>query len=54
MSRKPPVYIFHACLADVAYAASYKGKALKSPSGKDDMCQDYAKRAAEFNQCAKK
>jgi hypothetical protein len=34
--------------------ASYKGKALKSPSGKDDMCLDYPKRATEFNQCAKK
>jgi hypothetical protein len=34
--------------------ASYKGKALKSKSGKDDVCLDYAKRDAEFNQCAKK
>jgi hypothetical protein len=34
--------------------ASYKGKALKSKAGKDDMCLDYAKRDAEFNQCAKK
>lgn len=40
--------------ASKVISASYKGKALKSPSGKDDMCQDYAKRAAEFNQCAKK
>jgi hypothetical protein len=34
--------------------AKYKGKALKSKSGKDDMCLDYAKRDAEFNQCGKK
>jgi hypothetical protein len=34
--------------------ASYKGKALKSKSGKDDVCLDYAKRDTEFNQCAKK
>jgi len=34
--------------------ASYKGKALKSKAGKDDMCLDYAKRDTEFNQCAKK
>lgn len=27
-TRKPPVYIFHACLADVAYASSYKGVAI--------------------------
>jgi hypothetical protein len=37
-----------------AIAAKYKGKALKSKSGKDDFCLDYEKRAAEFNQCAKK
>ena len=40
--------------ASKVITASFKGKALKSPTGKDDMCQDYAKRAAEFNQCAKK
>jgi hypothetical protein len=34
--------------------AKYKGKALKSKSGKDDVCLDYAKRDAEFNQCSKK
>lgn len=34
-----------------AIRASYKGKALKSKSGKDDFCADYAKREAEFNQC---
>jgi hypothetical protein len=34
--------------------AKYKGKALASKSGKHDMCLDYAKRDAEFNQCAKK
>lgn len=34
--------------------AKYKGKALKTKSGKDDMCLDYAKRDAEFNQCGKK
>ena len=34
--------------------AKYKGKELKSKSGKDDYCIDYAKRAAEFNQCTKK
>ena len=28
--------------------------ALKSKGGKDDMCLDYAKRDAEFNQCSKK
>lgn len=34
--------------------AKYKGKALKSKAGKPDMCLDYAKRAAEFNQCGGK
>jgi hypothetical protein len=34
--------------------ASYKGKALKTKGGKDDLCLDYAKRDAEFNQCGKK
>jgi len=31
--------------------AKYKGKALKSKGGKDDMCLDYPKRDTEFNQC---
>ena len=35
-------------------AATFKGKALKSKEGKDDMCLDYSKRDAEFNQCSKK
>ena len=35
-------------------SAKYKGKALKSKSGKDDFCLDYEKRAAEFNQCQAK
>jgi len=34
--------------------AKYKGKPLKTKGGKDDMCLDYAKRDAEFNQCGKK
>jgi hypothetical protein len=34
--------------------ASYKGKALKSKGGQADLCQDYAKREAEFNKCEKK
>src|SRR5262245_10539695 len=34
--------------------AKFKGKALKAKSGKDDMCHDYPKRDAEFNQCGKK
>jgi hypothetical protein len=34
--------------------AKFKGKALKTKSGKDDMCLDYSKRDAEFNQCGKK
>jgi hypothetical protein len=34
--------------------AKYKGKALKTKAGKDDLCLDYAKRDAEFNQCSKK
>jgi hypothetical protein len=33
--------------------AKFKGKALKTKAGQDDMCLDYAKRAAEFNQCDK-
>jgi len=40
--------------ASKVISASYKGKALKSKAGKDDMCLDYAKRDTEFNQCAKK
>ena len=32
-------------------SATYKGKALKSKAGKADLCLDYAKRDAEFNQC---
>ena len=32
----------------------FKGKAIKSTSGKDDLCLDYSKRDAEFNQCSKK
>jgi hypothetical protein len=35
-------------------SAAYKGKALKSKAGKDDLCLDYAKRDSEFNQCTKK
>lgn len=34
--------------------AKFKGKALKSKAGNDDVCLDYAKRDAEFNQCGKK
>jgi hypothetical protein len=34
--------------------AKFKGKALKSKAGKDDVCLDYAKRDVEFNQCGKK
>jgi hypothetical protein len=37
-----------------AINATYKGKALKSKGGKPDLCLDYAKREAEFNQCGKK
>ena len=33
--------------------ATYKGKAIKSKAGKDDLCLDYAKRDAEFNHCGK-
>jgi len=33
--------------------AKFKGKALKSKAGKDDLCLDYAKRDAEFNHCSK-
>src|SRR5688572_15733138 len=31
----------------------FGGKAQKSKSGKDDVCLDYPKRAAEFDQCKK-
>lgn len=31
--------------------ATYKGQPLKSKSGKDDFCLDYAKKEAEFNRC---
>ena len=33
--------------------AKFDGKPVMSSSGKDDFCADYAKRAAEFDQCAK-
>jgi hypothetical protein len=33
--------------------AKFKGKALKTKAGKDDLCLDYAKRDAEFNHCSK-
>jgi hypothetical protein len=33
--------------------ASYKGTPLKSPTGKDDYCVDYARRAAEYDKCGK-
>ncbi|MBI3772068.1 MAG: hypothetical protein HY272_05160 [Gammaproteobacteria bacterium] len=31
--------------------AKFNGKAIKSASGKDDFCMDYANKATEFNQC---
>jgi hypothetical protein len=34
--------------------ARFQGKALKSKTGKDDLCLDYPKREAEFNQCSNK
>ena len=40
--------------ASKVITASFKGKALKTKSGKDDMCLDYSKRDTEFNQCGKK
>jgi hypothetical protein len=40
--------------ASKVITATYKGKALKSKAGKDDLCLDYAKRDVEFNQCSKK
>jgi hypothetical protein len=33
--------------------ATFDGKALKSASGKEDFCADYANRAAEFDKCGK-
>ena len=33
--------------------AKFDGKVVMSASGKEDFCADYAKRAAEFDQCAK-
>jgi hypothetical protein len=33
--------------------ASFNGQPLKSATGKDDFCADYAKRDAEFNRCTK-
>jgi hypothetical protein len=34
-----------------AITATWNGQPLKSKSGKEDLCQDYAKRAAEFDKC---
>jgi len=34
--------------------AKFQGKAPKSKGGQEDMCLDYPKRDAEFNQCTKK
>jgi hypothetical protein len=34
--------------------ATYKGAPLKSATGKADFCEDYDKRAAEFDQCDSK
>jgi hypothetical protein len=31
--------------------ATWNGQPLKSKSGKEDLCLDYAKRAAEFDKC---
>lgn len=31
--------------------ASFKGKEIKSASGKTDFCADYANKGTEFNQC---
>jgi hypothetical protein len=33
--------------------AKFKGQALATKAGKDDLCLDYAKRDSEFNQCRK-
>ncbi len=33
--------------------AKFDGKQVMSASGKGDFCADYAKRATEFDQCAK-
>ncbi|AKJ28612.1 hypothetical protein [Caldimonas brevitalea] len=32
--------------------ATYQGKPIKSASGQNDFCADYANRKTEFNQCA--
>ncbi|MCW7537737.1 hypothetical protein OOT46_07720 [Aquabacterium sp. A7-Y] len=32
--------------------ATYKGKPIKSTTGKDDFCADYAKRKTEFDRCS--
>ncbi|HTU62843.1 MAG TPA: hypothetical protein VMF89_30495 [Polyangiales bacterium] len=34
--------------------ATWNGQPLKSKSGKEDLCLDYAKRAAEFDKCPAK
>jgi len=31
--------------------ATWQGQAIQSPSGKDDFCLDYEKRAEEFDRC---
>lgn len=33
--------------------AIFDGKAIKTESGKDDFCLEYANRSTEFNQCDK-
>jgi hypothetical protein len=33
--------------------ATFDGKPMKSASGKEDFCADYANRAAEFDKCGK-
>lgn len=33
--------------------AKYDGKLIKTASGKDDFCLEYAKASTEFNQCNK-
>lgn len=35
-------------------SAKFKGRAIKSQAGKEDLCLDYPKRDTEFNQCSKK
>ncbi|MBI3899240.1 MAG: hypothetical protein HY308_13230 [Gammaproteobacteria bacterium] len=32
--------------------AAYKGKPIKSTSGKDDFCVDYPNRSTEFDKCS--